>query len=159
MGPEGSFFTAGMGMELCCSAYQRGWVLQWSASAPDRGRNFSSPRSTRNCVRRQGDAGSPDAEAEVQWSRAQCWRRRRRSSARSRSAHGCSLPPQDLQKRCARGQTLAEAREKGMEVDSPDAEVEVVVYPESMAEEKLQMRRRRGRSAGGGGGASPARTR
>ena len=62
-------------------------------------------------------------------------------------------------KRCERGQTLAEAREKGMEVDSPDAEVEVVVDPESMAEEKLQMRRRRGRSAGGGGGASPARTR
>jgi len=46
-----------------------------------------------------------------------------------------------------------------MEVDSPDAEVEVVVDPESMAEEKLQMRRRRGRSAGGGGSASLARKR
>ena len=65
----------------------------------------------------------------------------------------------DLQKRCERGETLAEAREKGTEVGSPDAEVEVAADQESMAEEKLQMRRRRGRSAGGGGGASPARTR
>jgi len=73
-GPEGSFFTVGMGMSCSCCAYRRGWVLQWSAAAPDRGRSFSSSRSTRNYVRRQGDAGSPDAEAVVQWSRAQCQR-------------------------------------------------------------------------------------
>jgi len=73
-GPEGSFFTVGMGMSCSCCAHRRGWVLQWSAAAPDRGRSFSSSRSTRNYVRRQGDAGSPDAEAVVQWSRAQCQR-------------------------------------------------------------------------------------
>ena len=59
-----------------------------------------------------------------------------------------------------RGETLAEAREKGTEVGSPDAEVEVAADQESMVEEKLQRLRPRGRSAcGGGGGASLPRAR
>ena len=65
----------------------------------------------------------------------------------------------NLHKRCERerGETLAEAREKGTEVGSPDAEVEVAADQESMAEEKLQRRRPRGRSACGGASLPRAR--